>query len=770
MKKLTASIKSLIVLLLVCCLSAVGVVFAFLNQSVHRGYPVHIQGTNISFKLNGKNYLDQIGESELGLYKNRSQEVDVQVEVTGSDSVVADYRVSFELETDGSDADVKLSQAIEVYALRGARYEFICMLDQIGKTDDGGAPFYTFGGQMVTNYSHSLPFCFVYSGETSAEYDEIAQNGGFTLRAEATADIAGSSADYVFATDNDTFADHFTGQDSVNKTIVLTDDIEVAAALVSKGKVGIDLNGHTLTLHADLKISYSTGTEGLGIINGKTGGGIAGTGRYKISGNDCYLIDDALVAKIDYPVDDTNAESIFGSLSSILDTRLKSLDNEKPYYHEDDLSALFDGLNFYRDYKEFSVSYGKDSVIGTVTNADGTSYTGIVPDPQQTSRYAYSITLSYQNSYGKTFGGYINVLGSSLKSIADDLMTALPACIDSSVFLRSYDTRTASHIEWIVDDAMDGFLFNSLGTYRPNGLSGLIDKAETFRDRGVGIYIKLSKGAQTEVFYYERNAEILSASERTALCYENEPIVLRQKGLDNSGIDTLYDFYDAISQTYRQKAEISGVSVKLLHSDTASSYLSVATSASDANFATVSIAGRASISQNYAGEAEIEITFTYADGKSHTLRTAVSVLGELAYVTRYDVSYRLQNSFSNNAYIDGDAYYFYAPGALQPRADGKSVQVLVDYEAEQSAQGFVIITYEYVPIRAEDIQDQIAYFIKEGEKYSLYQGEISPLPDSVTLYERRANIEILPSRIPTPDETTVFFTSTLYTLHADGTP
>lgn len=760
----------MIVLLLVCCLSAVGVVFAFLNQSVHRGYPVHIQGTNISFKLNGKNYLDQIGESELGLYKNRSQEVDVQVEVTGSDSVVADYRVSFELETDGSDADVKLSQAIEVYALHGARYEFICMLDQIGKTDDGGAPFYTFGGQMVTNYSHSLPFCFVYSGETSAEYDEIAQNGGFTLRAEATADIAGSSADYVFATDNDTFADHFTRQDSVNKTIVLTDDIEVAAALVSKGKVGIDLNGHTLTLHADLKISYSTGTEGLGIINGKTGGGIAGTGRYKISGNDCYLIDDALVAKIDYPVDDTNAESIFGSLSSILDTRLKSLDNEKPYYHEDDLSALFDGLNFYRDYKEFSVSYGKDSVIGTVTNADGTSYTGIVPDPQQTSRYAYSITLSYQNSYGKTFGGYINVLGSSLKSIADDLMTALPACIDSSVFLRSYDTRTASHIEWIVDDAMDGFLFNSLGTYRPNGLSGLIDKAETFRDRGVGIYIKLSKGAQTEVFYYERNAEILSASERTALCYENEPIVLRQKGLDNSGIDTLYDFYDAISQTYRQKAEISGVSVKLLHSDTASSYLSVATSASNANFATVSIAGRASIPQNYAGEAEIEITFTYADGKSHTLRTAVSVLGELAYVTRYDVSYRLQNSFSNNAYIDGDAYYFYAPGALQPRADGKSVQVLVDYEAEQSAQGFVIITYEYVPIRAEDIQDQIAYFIKEGEKYSLYQGEISPLPDSVTLYERRANIEILPSRIPTLDETTVFFTSTLYTLHADGTP
>lgn len=202
----------------------------------------------------------------------------------------------------------------------------------------------------------------------------------FYARAEATADIAGSSADYVFATDNDTFADHFTGQDSVNKTIVLTDDIEVAAALVSKGKVGIDLNGHTLTLHADLKISYSTGTEGLGIINGKTGGGIAGTGRYKISGNDCYLIDDALVAKIDYPVDDTNAESIFGSLSSILDTRLKSLDNEKPYYHEDDLSALFDGLNFYRDYKEFSVSYGKDSVIGTVTNADGTSYTGIVPD------------------------------------------------------------------------------------------------------------------------------------------------------------------------------------------------------------------------------------------------------------------------------------------------------------------------------------------------------------------------------------------------------
>lgn len=118
---------------------------------------------------------------------------------------------------------------------------------------------------------------------------------------------------------------------------------------------------------------------------------------------------------------------------------------------------------------------------------------------------------------------------------------------------------------------MDGFLFNSLGTYRPNGSSGLIDKAETFRDRGVGIYIKLSKGAQTEVFYYERNAEILSASERTALCYENEPIVLRQKGLDNSGIDTLYDFYDAISRTYRQKAEISGVSVKLLHSDTASS-------------------------------------------------------------------------------------------------------------------------------------------------------------------------------------------------------
>lgn len=72
-------------------------------------------------------------------------------------------------------------------------------------------------------------------------------------------------------------------------------------------------------------------------------------------------------------------ESIFGSLSSILDTRRNSLDNEKPYYHEDDLSALFDGLNFYRDYKEFSVSYGKDSVIGTVTNADGTSYTASCP-------------------------------------------------------------------------------------------------------------------------------------------------------------------------------------------------------------------------------------------------------------------------------------------------------------------------------------------------------------------------------------------------------
>jgi len=266
-------------------------VFALVNHYIVRDFPVIISAENVIFLYNDRSYLDEIGSSELELYKGAPTDFTMSVRVVGSHRVVVNYEIDFEIASDS-----EIVNAIEVYVFRNGRYEFLCMLSELENVPKEQK----ISGLMVTNYDYEIDMRLVYSSTAGKKYDDMVNSeaGAFIIRAKAVAEITADSDDYVFAWAND-FADIFRSPDSVGKTIVLTEDVVVSSSLTSAGLVGIELNGRTLTLNNGAALTIdcknNNSLERRGITNAHGGGGLAGNGTVSVINTArCYLLDIAL--------------------------------------------------------------------------------------------------------------------------------------------------------------------------------------------------------------------------------------------------------------------------------------------------------------------------------------------------------------------------------------------------------------------------------------------------------------------------------------------
>lgn len=746
---------------------------AYLNQSIVQDYETKLEISTVVFRFNDRTYLDEIGSANISLVKGQPCDFELSVDIIGTHRTIVDYTIEFKLQnaSGGTTNISEVTEAIEMYYHNGSRYVFLCMLSDIDNCE--------IVGQMITNHENTIPIRLVYSAEASEYYDNLVNTsaGQFKVVATASALVNTSSENYVFASDYDEFKEQFELAANADKTIILLDNITVTEELTVTHKIGIDLYGYTLTLNQDLNIGYSNSSAEIGLINSIRGenktGGLAGSGSIVVTGDDCYLIDNDITSR--FSISTSSASGIFNDFADIIQSRADALSDGTVYTTGSDLSFVFDNVAYYNTL--FNLSVDADSVI----QYDSTESAYLVTiDSALTSRYYFIFDYSYvSGSLYETVSGNIAVRGNSIISIKNDLEATLPSTISSGLYIKGYDQVTGSYITWSIDDGYGGALLDSNGLYRKNGVAALAAIANSFANSTVDIVLKITKGTETSSFLITKDIELFTTEEITAMIFENTPVVLRKN------TNETYDIYaDYLDSSLLVKSGISAITI----TDPEHGYLAIGDNADDADFDTVKINPSATIPQN--SETDIDVTFTFTYGTGTNARTfavtkTVKIIGPIASVTEFDMGYYLQNAFSNNDYIDGLGYSFYGFGGLTPSVSGESVAVMIDYFFEfdqtnttyanagytyaegyytydhpNTAKDYIVVTYEYVPVAIADMDDQIAYFTYSSGTYSVLQGTPQV---GTTYYERKASIEVMPSRIPTIEDTTATVYAVLYT-------
>lgn len=802
-KKLIVAISIFVVLVAV---TVTGLVFAYLNQSIRRDYETVIKATNVTFRFNEMTYLDEVETKDINLFKGASTDVTMKVEVLGSRRVVVEYGIDFTVDLVGADAG-NFIPAIEVYRKTDGKgegkYEFLCMLDQLENLGESAIR-----GFMVTDYEDIIPLRFVYSSAAGSYYDDLAANGdiAFTIKASASAEVSAESEHYVFASTTDEFKTVFTNADNVGKTILLagSEPIQVNEALTSAGIIGIDLNGSTLEINNNLIIDCgSNATARLGITNSKPAGGLTvnGGGSVAVTNlKNVYLIGNDIAAggvisgNVKIGLHLGNYEAVYNDLVALLKERAAALDDGTVYLAGADVSFLFDDIFGY--FKTFNLSITGESVIQNRNNPAAADQFYIKnAHNEMTSRFQFvfyagaaevleteSGSSTETINLNKIISGYVTVRGSSAKAIADELFAGIPPTITSSQLFKTYDTVTGAHIDWYVDDGMNGRLLSGEGIYRKNGLDSIIGELTAgssfaFADRTVDIYIKVTKGGDTAGEYgdsgassgtimQERGIVTVSAKERTALVFNNMPVTL---GEDYTAYSILGEYLNGSYLSVNGLPTAVGLSgIRIVLDETSPAfekgYVELTTDVTG-KYDVIKLIDGVDIPQNTLNNLNFTVTFIYSDGKEYTLPKTIAVSGGLADITKYDMTYTLQSAFIGNEYTEGNGDTFYAYGALRPRVNGISVPVLVDYTVQSPANSYISVTYKFVSVAdlGGEFNEQVAYFTYANGTYTYADQPDTSNPTQY--YERKAVVQVLQSRVLTVDQITAYLDATLYSLY-----
>lgn len=810
-EKITQSTKRNILLVAIfvaiAVISAITITLGFLSQSIYRDFNVKIEKTIVSFKFNDKTFIDEIGKKDIDIYKGDPTDIDMKLNVTGTSRFYVDYKIEFALEAENVVLDsgevVYLPNAIEVYYYNGYRYVFLSMLDKL----DGQS----IEGSLITNVDKTVPLRLVLSPEAGAQYDALltgsyADDADFRIIASAAASVTSKEVDCTYVSTNEEFTEAFEDLDTAEKTIILSDNITVSSLLTSKGIIGIDLNGFNLTLNDNLVVDCKNAAgKRFGVSNSGQNGSISGPGVISVkNAANCYLIDESLNGydkgltggQVKVNVYYQNYQSIFNDLVSLIKERtavLESGDSFRSdiYKPDTDVSYLFDGLDAY--FGTFNLLIYGDSAV----QKTGQGVYKVKVDDEFTTRhlfkfdFIYNATLLNEDtnlnepvSLSETVSGYVVVRGNSAYSIAESLADSLPQTIDSSQFFRNYDQYTGSYIDWIVDDGTGNDLLSDKGIYRRNGLSAILSGlAAGYPDKKADIFIKVTKGDSTYTQYVTRDVVTVTAEERTVLSYDNVPLTLAK--------DETYDICDnyLIPAYNAAQTGLTGITIEIVNDPIG--YLEVVPGAAGSAYEAVAVKSAMDIPINSLVEVSFNVTFTYGN-KSHTVLKTLELSGEDVLVTKYDMTFTLQQPFETNNYTEGKGVTFQAYGALLPLVSGEPVAVLVDYTPTDDAAKYLAVTYTFVEVPYSELSTQIAYFTREPDSGHYYEYDdsttaqcvskdgyvyIFTMPDSdgnydsnKTYYERKAVIEVIRARIPTSEVIYANLTARLYTLNYTQAP
>lgn len=666
----------LVISLLATLLTAVGVTFAIIaNQNVNRTHQIDIESTNVTFIYNNKTYFDEIGTDNINLDKGVPSDVKLKIEIVGTKKFMVNYRVDFDLEINEQNREKSemLAKAIEVYVLEDGHYK------SIGDLNDFSNYFYS--SQMITNYSKEVFLRFIYSKETSTSYDNLAKEGNIRIVTRANAETM-DNAEYIYIDESNDFKEALLSNNNV--TIVLINDITLNEDLTVSNRIGIDLNGHNLTLNNNINISYTQDSfdeTKRGLIDSQGTGNLLGTGKITVSTNESYLVSKN-ISNLRYSI--SNVNSHLSDLSLTIKSRLKDIEGTY-HYPGEDLTYILKDLEYYISY------FGLTSEEGVISYNDGILKILDSENINITTTYSYSLRLS-----GAYIDGNIQLYGNSLEQIALDIKNSIPDTISSTILLKTYDQYRNVYIDWSVQDGLDNNLMNNNGIYLPNG-KAFMETIDSLEDTDILFTMKLVKGINHYVYSFVKTGELISIEDKGNLLIDSQPLALNS--------NTIYSGY-ALSNETLNKYGVKKFEIIFPSNEEPYKYLSVTPD----NRIIVD-----ALEQNYRKEGTLNVKLTFNDNRTFVKEVHFLLLGDNSYVTEYDILYRLEKAFKDNMYTRGEGREFLVPGSLSPQSSNESKEIFVQYTFDNSIKDAISALTKYSLV--SEYEDQISYYLKDGANY-----------------------------------------------------
>jgi len=698
-KKLIIFISSILILI-----TSTITVFG-LFSGVFRKYPTEITISNVSFLYNNTSYLNEITTDDLNVTKGEPANVNLKLQATGNENIIADYTVSlYAIET--SENKTSLANAIDLYIYNGYRYEYVGALSEF--TNDSK---YQIRGTCLSNTVSTISLQLVYNETISDAYYSEALNNSITIKTDADASISLNSDFYTFVSTADEFNAALTKTN--NKEIVLTNDIVINDTLRGENN-GIDLNGHKLTLNNDVSISYTSDA-----ITNLYIGDLSNQGSIEKSNNATITVSGKAVNVYNnftefVTLNNTSDEEeslLKSSLYSIFEERIKEIPTKKEYSIGEDF-PLFDG------YYKYLTSYL--TVESSVLELNDNLY--VIKDYSKLSDYSPVLYLTINN---KKLSNQILISDIGVNACIEELKTRFKdENVNYSIPLINYDNKTRCHIEYIIDDKKGGIILNSDGIYQASGIEAIkalfssssisvIKPTITLKVSYEHAYLtyKLSESETLNLIPFTENqfkSLILSDEAKILVC---DP--------DTESSDTTISYGESTTlvTSYLDKFANSSVEISSVSTGDDTYKDNIVVNTTNKTIKANDVENNKVIRTRIAYKA----TFNFEDVVTYTFDSSfnITLLGKEEYKTKYDISNRLSSKFRENDYISGDGYNFTAYGSLSPTVNKEKKAIYVKYEIlTEKAKDYVAIIYQYNLVTKSE--SQVSYFAKNSDGSYLF--------------------------------------------------
>ncbi|MFA6843079.1 MAG: leucine-rich repeat domain-containing protein, partial [Bacilli bacterium] len=484
--------------------------------------------------------------------------IDLDVTTTGSMTAAyaTKYYISFNLPENDD-----ISKYIEVYTIENSEYTFVSMLNEIDN--------YNIEGYLGANDYQNYNLMLAYSRSANPAYLATLGTSSFELTVSALSETINTdtSFPYYYVADSLLEQDDIDNGISVfkklannintikSRTLVLLEDTTLSANenIIFNGKVGIDLNGHTLDLNGGTIQITSTSTYNnvdVYIMDSAGGGSIINGGNTTpISinmANDIIKISDDL---------DTSITGLISIVAVSVTAIAAKVDSALSEYNGQILTTIGTKIDLTKDLKYYvtsgycTVTLSDDSktYIGNYNATEDGAYE-ITSVPEYDDTTCLSIVTTHAATSSSTRGNII-IRGTSSISIANDMFNKIPDIISGSLYLPTYDEASNSNLTWFTDNED---ILDENGVFLPNGLSVL----DSYKNQKIQLGLIVETNGTTYSFSEEFTAQILSATERLDLFYDYNQIALNTVG---DAYTFSFENYLEINYNVTTEAEIEAI-------------------------------------------------------------------------------------------------------------------------------------------------------------------------------------------------------------------
>ena len=693
-KKLIIFISSILILI-----TSTITVFG-LFSGVFRKYPTIITISNVSFLYNNTSYLNEITTDNLNITKGEPTNVELRLETTGNENIIADYTVSlYAIET--SENNTSLASAIDLYIYNGYRYEYVGALSDFTSENE-----YQITGTCLSNTASTISLQLVYNEAISDAYYTEALNNSITIKTDADASISLNSEFYTFVSSASEFKTALT--ETNNKEIVLTKDVTIDEPLSGENN-GIDLNGHKLTLNKNVSITYTSEASTnlyIGDLSNEGSIEVSNDAKISVSGK-AVNVYNKFISYVTLNNTTEQEALLKSSLYTIFEERIKEIPTKKEYAIADSF-PLFDGYYNFLSYITINSDLLEKNENGYYVIKDYSKLTDYSP-------------ILYLTINSQKLSSQILVSDIGVNACIEELKTRFKdKNVNYSIPLINYDNKTRCHIEYIIDDNNSGIILNSDGIYQANGIDSIkaLSSISVIKPT-ITVKVSYEHAYITYTLSEEETCNLIPFTELQfkSLILSNEAKILVCNP-DSESLDTTISYGDnALLTDYLSKFKNSSATISSVQASDETYKDNISIDTTNKTIKAKDIENNKVIKTSIAYTA----TFNFENVVTYTFDSFfnVTLLGKEEYKTRYDISNRLSSKFRENDYISGNGYNFTAYGSLSPTVNKEKKAIYIKYEIlTEEAKDYVAIIYQYNLVTQSE--SQVSYFAKNSDGSYLF--------------------------------------------------